>query len=228
MSNVRPPMKPGVRVPYWLTVAAVLVCGAVLLTEAGGHVVMAARGRGQSTPVFDWKGGVGGIDRSGDPSHAYAMSEYNADRGRRVDLTVGDRLTLQLELLEWDYIEDGPLATVWQHAPEICNVAAGFKFLGREAPRVWDAGQRVEFDSTAFSSPGGQTVYMFKTAWMAGLGNIIFQASELSRIDRLLMALRHRAGAARVLQAAVTGASSSDEAWEVFEREVLRECKWRE
>ena len=228
MSNVRPPMKPGVRVPYWLTVAAVLVCGAVLLTEAGGHVVMAARGRGQSTPVFDWKGGVGGIDRSGDPSHAYAMSEYNADRGRRVDLTVGDRLTLQLELLEWDYIEDGPLATVRQHAPEICNVAAGFKFLGREAPRVWDAGQRVEFDSTAFSSPGGQTVHVFKAAWMAGVGNLPLAKPGENRLARLVASFHKRAGAARVLQAAVVGAQSSDEAWEVFEREVLRECKWRE
>jgi len=227
MSNVAPPMKPGVRVPYWLTVAALLVCGAVLLTEAGGYVVMAVRGRGQQTPVFDWTGGAGGVDRSGDPGHAYAMNEYEADRGRRVDLELGDGRSVQVSMLEWDYIEDGPLTTVRQHAPEICNVAAGFKFVGREAPRVWDAGQRVEFDSTQFSGPGGQTVYLFKSAWMAGLGNLTFETAKFSRLDRLLIALRHRAGAARVMQVGVFGAGSSDEAWGICEREVLAFCAWR-
>lgn len=212
----------------FLTIAAVLACLGVVVSEAGVRAWLAARPEAQATPVFDWKGADKGTDRSDDKDFLYAMRvEYQADRGRWVNWESADGVSLQVQIMEWDEIADGPFMAVRGHAPEICNTANGFVFLGREAPRIWDAGQRVEFDVTAFRSPNGQSVYVFKTAWMAGVGNISLQFGFENRLARLLPSLHKRAGAARVLQAAVVGAGSSDEAWGICEREVLGECVWK-
>ena len=212
----------------WLTIAAVLACLGVVASEAGVRAWLAARPEAQTTPVFDWTGGAGGRDRSADKDFLYAMRvEYQADRGRWVNWESADGVDLQVQFMEWDRIEDGPYMAVKGHAPDICNTANGFVFLGREAPRIWDAGQRVEFDSTAFRSPSGQAVYVFKAAWMAGVGNITLQFGFENRVSRLVASLHKRAGAARVLQVGVFGAESSDEAWGICEREVLGECVWK-
>lgn len=215
------------RLKHFLTLAAIFVLAGVLVSETGGRAWLAARPEPQFTPVFDWKGGAGGVDRSGDPAHAYAMGEYKADRGRWVDLAAAEGVSVQVQIMEWDEIEDGPLMAIKGHAPDFCNAANGFVFLGREAPRIWDAGQRVEFDSTAFRSPAGQTVHMFKAAWMAGVGNLPMGAVGKMRFSRLVSSLHKRAGAARVMQVGVFGAGSSDEAWGICEREVLGECVWK-
>ena len=212
----------------WLTIAAALACLGVVASEAGGRAWLAARPEAQSTPVFDWKGGDKGTDRSDDNDFLYAMRvEYQADRGRWVNWESADGVGLQVQIMEWDEIADGPFMAVKGHAPDICNTANGFVFLGREAPRIWDAGQRVEFDSTAFRSPNGQSVYVFKTAWMAGVGNITLQFGFENRVARLVASLHKRAGAARVLQGAVFGAENMDQAWQVFEGAVLKDCVWK-
>jgi len=217
------------RFTRWITIAAALACLGVVASEAAVRAWLAARPAPQTTPVFDWTGGAGWTDRSDEKEFQWAAYVgYKADRGRWVDVTLGDGVSIQVQFMEWDEIEDGPLMAIKGHAPDFCNAANGFVLLGREAARLWDAGQRIEFDSTAFRSPTGQTVHVFKAAWMAGVGNLPLAKPGENRLARLVASFHKRAGAARVLQAAVVGAQSSDEAWEVFEREVLRECKWRE
>ena len=216
------------RFTRWLTIAAVLACLGVVASEAAAWAWLAMRPEAQTTPVFDWNGGAGGRDRSDDKDFLTGMcGVYQADRGRWVDLESDDGVSLQVQIMEWDEIADGPFMAVRGHAPEICNTANGFVFLGREAPRIWDAGQRVEFDVTAFRSPNGQSVYVFKTAWMAGVGNITLQFGFENRVARLVASLHKRAGAARVLQGAVFGAENMDQAWQVFEGAVLKDCVWK-
>lgn len=210
----------------WLTIAAVLACLGVVASEAAVRAWLASRPPGQSTPVYDWKGGEGATDRSGDESFLFAVRTFQPDHARWVELPSSDGITVQVQIMGWDNSEDALRIAIKGHAPEICNVAAGFTFLGREQPRVWGTVHPVEFDVTVFRSPSGQKVYVFRNGWMAGQGNLSLE-SALSRSERLLGNIVRRAGAARVLQAAVVGAGSMDEAWEVFAREVLGECVWK-
>ena len=211
----------------WLAIAALATCLAVVGSEAGWQAWLALRPPGPDSPVFNWTGGADGTDRSGTEAFAYAMETYQADRGRWVDLPPDGNISVQVQIIEWDNIEDGPMMEVKQHAPEICNVAMGYAFLGVEQPRVWNDRYPLRFDCTAFRSPAGQTVHMFKAAWMAGVGNLPLANSGENRLARLVASLQKRAGAARVMQVGVFGAGSSDEAWGICERNVLGECVWK-
>ena len=210
----------------WLTIAAVLACLGVVASEAAVRAWLALRPPGQTTPVYDWTGGEGANDRSGDEAFLFAVRTFQPDHARWVELAPSPGVSVQVQIMGWDNAEDALRIAIKGHAPEICNVAAGFTFVGREQPRVWEGGQRVDFDATAFRSPTGQTVYVFRNAWMAGQGNLSLE-SALSRSERLRGSIRRRAGAARVMQVGVFGAGSSDEAWGICERNVLGECVWK-
>ena len=210
-----------------LSLAAAVVCLAVVGGETGVRMWMGHRPPARKTPVFDWTGGAGGLDKTGGKAFAQALAVYQADRGRSVELPPEGGVFLQVQFMEWDEIEEGANMAVAGHAPEVCNKANGFTFEGRSSPRVWDAGIPLAFDSTVFRSPSGQAVYVFKTAWMAAIGNVSLEGIGEDRLARLSASFRRRAGSGRMLMAGVFGAESADQAWEVFRRRVLADVVWK-
>ena len=85
------------------------------------------------------------------------------------------------------------------------------------------------FDSTHFVDSNGRDMFIFKLAWMQGLGSRSIRAGQggAHRAERLMNSSIRHSGALRVLQAGVFGPRDADHAWQVFQSEVLDKLEWR-
>lgn len=176
-------------------------------------------------PVFKWTGAP--LVTSAEPPFGKALKIYRADRGAEQRTNLPEGRSIKVFYFEWDSIEAGPLIAISAHEAEVCNVAAGFKVLEAEEPRpvISAGGEALEFRYTKLEQADGQFVYVYKMPWVQGIGawNVDSAHDRFLRLRRSF--IRHR-GAARVLQAGIFGAASEQEAWALFEREVLARLTW--
>ena len=158
---------------------------------------------------------------------AKAIDMYGVDRGAEWKSTSPDGPRLTVFYFEWDEIKMGPKLELVEHSPGRCNVAAGFKLQEIFTPRTFeDPGQPpLVFDATHFTDPSGRSVYMFKLAWIQGLGSRELREGA-RRLDRAGNAFLRHQGAARVLQAGVFEAHDADHAWQTFRTQVLDHLEW--
>jgi hypothetical protein len=156
-----------------------------------------------------------------------AITAYKADRGSKKKIDPTNSVSLTAFYFEWDRISVGPLMTINGHSPEECNVAAGYKLISRNENRIEkvDGCDPLNFDVTQFVDPAGNDVYVYKTAWLQGVGSRALRAGE-NRIDRIKNSFTRGQGAARVLECGVTGAQDESQAWEIFHREILAGLVW--
>jgi len=200
---------------YCIGIAVALI----VVTEAALGIRSLTPIQASDAPVFSWQEVM---QEPAERSFASSIRSYGADDGRRKDVIFDDGVRLTAFYFEWARTEMGPLMDLKGHPPEVCNVAAGLTFLGLgpERHHLLINGERLLFDITRFKDPSGQTVHVFKCAWVQGVGGLVLRRSE-TRLERMKSTLIRHAGAARVVQGGVFNAASEDHAWSVFEREVL-------
>jgi hypothetical protein len=199
----------------------------VLVLAGGGLALWRHLPIAPSTaPVFSYPAAAARFDQGGE--FASSIEIYHADRGAECKLTAPDGSQISVFYFEWDQVKAGPMIAATGHAPEQCNVAAGFKLLEVTANRTYQAGGQLPlvFDCTHFADSGGRDVFVFKMFWMQGLGTRSLREGD-SRIERLKSSSIRHAGAARVLQGGVSGARDADHAWQVFQSEVLQKLEWK-
>lgn len=202
------------------------ILAVVILTETA----VAVWGRWQPDmsgfPIFSWTApetfkpqDPKALDRS--------MEVYQADRGVSGSWQTADGPSVTAFYFEWDKVGAGPQMAIGGHAPEICNAAAGYRFLGRQPARVYESqGHALPFDTTVFADRAGREVYIFKLAWLQGFGPWEI-ASNQSRLHRLGLSFRRASGEGRVLMAGVFGAGDENHAWEIFQKEILESLRWK-
>jgi hypothetical protein len=108
-----------------------------------------------------------------------------------------------------------------------CLRYGSFKLLQSGGSRRHQAanGEALRFNCTVLGAPNGKPVHVYKMPWIQGFGEWVSAPSE-DRVTRLRRSfLRHR-GAARVLEAGIFNAASEDEAWSLFQSEVLAKLVW--
>ena len=179
-----------------------------------------------TAPVFHWNGAP--LLTSAPPPFGTALEMYRADRGAEQTRELSDARKMTIFYFEWDSVELGPFNDVSAHEAEVCNVRHGsFKLLqsGEKRRHTFTNGDTLSFNRTVLAEPSGRAVYVYKTPWIQGYG--ILGSLTQERATRLQTSfLRHR-GAGRVLEAGIFGAASEEEAWGLFEREVLEKLEWR-
>lgn len=91
------------------------------------------------------------------------INVYNADRGAELKLGGPEGEAMTVFYFEWDQVETGPIMDIGSHAPEVCNVAAGFTPHQRHPNRKFEPGHGQKpffFDTSTFTDPAGRTVQM--------------------------------------------------------------------
>ena len=207
----------------------ILLVPLLILAIEGGVQAWRHVGIKPSTaPVFYWKEAT--LLTSSPPPFGTALKMYRADRGAEQMIELPESRKMTLFYFEWDSIELGPFCEVGGHEAEVCNVAYGsFKLLKSGGERIHTAanGETMCFSHTLLADPNGRSVHVYKIPWIQGFG--VWQATDSSRDRslRLRRAFLRYCGAARVLEAGIFGAASEEEAWGLFEREVLEKLEWR-
>jgi len=179
-------------------------------------------------PLFYWKGAE--LLTNSPLPFGRALALYRADRGaERTEVLDGGR-KMTFFYFEWDCIDLGPFIVLGGHDAKICNVEFGaFKLLQSGKCRIhkFSNGETMCFDYTLLAESNGEQVHVYKISWIQGYGawKSMEGDDRKTRLSRSF--LRHR-GAARVLEAGIFGAASEDEAWGLFQREVLEKLEWSE
>ena len=178
-----------------------------------------------TAPVFYWKGAE--LVTSAPPPFGRALEVYRPDRGAEKTISLPDDRKITLFYFEWDKIDVGP-ASLDSHRVEECNVVAGFHVLGTEQQRIYQApnGESLCCSLTMLAGSDNLPIYVYKLLWIQGIGPW-YQDVRLDRNVRLRRSFLNARGAARVLQAGIFGAASEDEAWAMFQREVLAKVEWQ-
>ncbi len=185
--------------------------------------------------VFSYPAAVANFGKSA--TLAPAIEMYRADRGAECKLTAPDNTRLTVLYFEWDQLKVSPVMNFTFHAPEICNSGIGYKLLEVLPPRDHAvAGQPpLTFDCTHFTDPSGKHVYIFKVVWLQGYGCMrmredgpgarpIVEGEE--RFARIKNSFVRHSGAARIVEAAVFDAHGPEQAWQVFQDQVLTQLSW--
>lgn len=157
-----------------------------------------------------------------------AIDVYRADRGAELALETPEGENLTVFYFEWDRVEAGPMADITGHTPDECNVAYGGLTLEAKHPsrnHVFGDGERLTFDASTLTGPGGKTFHVFKGAWMQGVGSWDLRSAG-DRLTRMSLSFSPAVGQARVLQGGVAGAETEAAAWEVFQNQVLETLTW--
>lgn len=182
-----------------------------------------------TAPVFSYPAAAEKFDSS--PDLAPAVELYRADRGAEIKITSPEGSQLTVFYFEWDRIGAGPMMTTAGHSPDECNIAAGFKLASSPTIRTRTVPGQLPlvFDATHFVDPTGKDMYMFKIAWMQGLGSKSIREGQggLHRLERMGNSFIRHIGALRVLQAGVTNVRDADHAWQTFQSEVLEKLVWK-
>ena len=200
----------------------------LLIAIEGGVLAWRHAGTQPSTaPVFYWQGAP--LLTSAPPPFGTALEMYRADRGAQLNKELAEGRKMTFFYFEWDGIDLGPFCDVGGHEAEVCNVAAGFKVLksGVQRTHTLPGGESLTFDYTLLAEPNGKPVHIYKIRWIQGYGAWLATHSSLDRPLRIRRSLLCHRGAARVLEAGIFGAANEDEAWALFEREVLEMLVWR-
>ena len=179
-----------------------------------------------TAPVFYWKEEP--LLTTAPPPFGDALNLYRANRGAEQTKELPEGRKMTVFYFEWDRVDAGPLMNIGEHLPEVCNTAAGFILESREPNRVFEASGHspLVFDTTTFSDPTGRNVHVFKAAWIQGLGSWDIRESN-NRFSRLVKSFRRGRGAARVLECGVTGAQNKNQAWQIFQNQVLQRLIWQ-
>ena len=154
---------------------------------------------------------------------------YRADRGAEQTKELPDGRKMTLFYFEWDSVDAGPFTEISGHKAEQCNVDFGsFKLLktGDQRMHTFTNGEALCFNYTLLADPKGSSVHVFKIPWIQGFGAWQMDSSR-DRTVRLRRSFLCHRGAARVLEAGIFGAASEEDAWGLFEREVLEKLEWR-
>ena len=178
-------------------------------------------------PVFSWPEAAAHFSHSENLEHTF--EQYKCDRAAEYQTTAGDGIKLASVYLEWDRVEAGPAMGFAAHGPEICNTALGYKLLGIDANRIFEVPGTVpiRFDCTRFADREGKTVYMYKTAWVQGLGSWQLRDEGNQRLERLKRSFLRHTGEARVVLTAVYGAPDPEQAWQTFQTQVINQFVWK-
>jgi hypothetical protein len=157
-----------------------------------------------------------------------SIDVYHADRGGELKLPGPDNTSLTLFYFEWDQVEAGPMMDIAGHRPEECNVVAGFKLMSHDLSRTFqsETPTPLVFDTTTFADPAGNPVVVYKTAWFQGQGSREIREGENRRL-RFQNSFERGSGAARVIECGITGAHDPDQAWQIFQSEVLSKLIWK-
>ena len=152
---------------------------------------------------------------------------YQADRGGELKLAGPDGSSLSLFYFEWDQLDHGRSLDIARHEPEICNIAAGFTLLSRNANRSFEAPGHppLVFDATTFADPSKRQVHVYKAAWLQGFGTQDIR-NHGSRLTVIKNAFHYGRGAARVIECGVSGAQDEAHAWQIFQEQVLQHLAW--
>lgn len=179
-----------------------------------------------NAPFFVWPAAAGRFDQS--PDLAPAVAAYNADRGAEIKFDGNGGSSLTAFYFEWDNVEVGPLMNLGGHSPDECNLALGYKLLAIEENKnfVVSGQPPLVFDCTKFEDLNGGTVYIYKMAWIQGIGSWQLRVGK-HRFERISRSFIRHSGAGRVVQAGVFGAIDENEAWNLFEQKVLKELIWK-
>ena len=203
------------------------VVGMVVVVELGvaGWRQVAAMPSG--APVFWWPEGRAMMADGG--RLGGALANYRCDRGAELRLPGPEGTQLTVLYLEWDRIASGPAMGFAAHPAEECNTGLGYRFLGVDSEREYEAegGVRLRFDCTRFTDVFGKPVYMFKMAWIQGAGAWQVRDEGKNRWERLRRAFVRHTGEGRIVQGGVFGARDAEHAWEVFASRVLDRFEWR-
>ena len=207
--------------PIWLVIPLLLLAieGGVQAWRQAGLVPSRA-------PVFCWKGAE--LLTTAPPPFGNALALYRADRGAEKTEMLSDGRKMTLFYFEWDRMELGLMVDAGGHKAEECNVVHGsFKLLqsGEKRLHKFQNGETLSFAYTLLAEPSGKQVYVYKIPWLQGFGTLDGQTQD--RTTRLRRSFIRHCGAARVLEAGIFGAESEDEAWGLFQSEVLEKLEWR-
>ncbi len=206
---------------------ALILIFLILAAEAGVQLWRHYDLKASTDPVFFWKDAE--LVTRSDPTFGRALDVYRADRGMEAFRNLPAGARLQTFYIEWDGVEAGPFIDVSGHETDYCNVAAGFTLLEADVPRIFEIPGRppFEFYYTRLADPSGKIVHAYKMPWIQGIGawQINSAYNRSLRLQRSF--LRHR-GAARVIQFAVSGVASEEEAWAIVQRELQDRLEWRE
>lgn len=156
-----------------------------------------------------------------------AIEMYGADRGTEWNSTAPDGSRLTVFYFEWDRVSVGPMLTLTGHAPDACNISAGFnlKELLPDRRHEIQGQPTLVFDSTHFTDPAGRDVFIFKMPWIQGIGSLPIR-THAKRETRLARSFTRHTGAGRVLQGGIFDAHNADHAWNTFRSQVLEQLEW--
>lgn len=156
-----------------------------------------------------------------------SIDVYHANRGAEVKTNAPEGEAITLFYFEWDHVDAAPMMDLCGHAPEQCNVPAGFDLIAKLPGRTFDSPghDRLLFDSTLFKDHGGRPVHVFKMAWIQGLGSWDIRQGE-KRSLRFSRSFVRGSGAARVIECGITGATGEDQAWQIFTDQILKNAVW--
>ena len=178
-----------------------------------------------SAPVFSWREEP--LLTKAPQPFGQALTLYRADRGAEQTKQLSEGRSLTVFYFEWDNIDLGPFSDVGGHSAEMCNVMYGsFKLLqaGAQRTHTFANGEKLCFNYTLLADPNGKQVHVYKIPWMQGFGMRVDPSKN--RAAHIWYSLLHHRGAGRVLEAGLFGAASEDEAWTLFQREVLAKLQW--
>ncbi len=178
-------------------------------------------------PILTFPPAAAKFDNPG--AFASSIAAYGADRGAELHKTTPDDIRLTTFYFEWDEIRKNWSSEITRHQPEVCNVAAGFNFVGNLEQRTFEIPgyPPLVFDATRFTTPGGRDVHIFKLPWVQGMDSLEL-LRDYDHGSRLRGALSRHTGAARVLQTGIHDADDADHAWQIFEDHVLTHLEWQD
>lgn len=204
---------------------AIIAIALVITIESAIAIWRAIPPAPQTAATFHWPWTD---EPSPDPvSMARAIEVYDANRGWERQFNDGEGLTMIAHFFEWSEVKTAPMMIISGHTPKECNAAAGFALISEDAPREWRSatGNTLKFHSSRFRTTDGGNLFVFKTAWLQGLGSITLNPGS-NRFERIRGSLAPITGEGRVLQAGIFGAPDPQTAWNYFESDVLKKLAW--
>lgn len=206
---------------------AIAVIALVVTIETSIAIWRATPAKPVATGSFEWPWPQ---EISPDPVHlARAIQVYGADQGWERQTVNADGLKMTAHFFQWAKVKTGPMMIISGHTPKECNAAAGFALVAEAVRLKWNGpnGDLLQFHSSEFKTPNGGSLFVFKTAWLQGLGSITLNPGS-DRIERVKGSLHPIVGEGRVLQAGIFGADNEKEAWNYFQTEILQRLVWKQ
>lgn len=167
-------------------------------------------------------------DAMQNPGHfQQAIDIYHADRGAELKLPGPDGTSLTVFYFEWDQVEASHKRYFYSHNSEYCITSAGFTLESRNANRTFKSPVHpsLVFDAATFADPGKRQVYVYKVTWVQGLGVLGLRDRD-ERSLRFKYAFDRGRGAARFIECGIFGAQDENQAWQIFQDQVLQHLSW--